>query len=123
MTEILRIGVPVGSEQWIQVVNLSEKEASVKREAAIEKAVSRIMVGDEAEEMRSRAIELGQMARRAVGEGGSSFLEWTALVEELNLFGPKCINSCNLDYSKWVMGRYLRPYSMSDLSLFLRQET
>ncbi|KAK9942042.1 hypothetical protein M0R45_007731 [Rubus argutus] len=63
VTEILRIGVPVGSEQWVLFVELSKKkEANVKREA-IEKAVSRIMVGDEAEEMRSRAIELGQMAR------------------------------------------------------------
>ncbi|XP_062024343.1 UDP-glucose flavonoid 3-O-glucosyltransferase 7-like [Rosa rugosa] len=84
VTEILRIGVPVGSEQWVSFVDLPAKtEASVRR-GAIEKAVTRIMVGDEAVEMRSRIKELGEKARRAVEEGGSSFLNLISLVEELN---------------------------------------
>ncbi|CAB4290547.1 unnamed protein product [Prunus armeniaca] len=69
VTEILRIGDV-------------KKEASVKRDA-IEKAVAQVMVGDEAEGMRSRARALGEMARRAVEEGGSSFSDLTALIEEL----------------------------------------
>ncbi|CAB4290546.1 unnamed protein product [Prunus armeniaca] len=72
VTEILRIGVAVDVK----------KEASVKRDA-IEKAVAQVMVGDKAEEMRSRARALGEMARRAVEEGGSSFSDLTALIEEL----------------------------------------
>ncbi|CAB4320867.1 unnamed protein product [Prunus armeniaca] len=71
VTEILRIGVAVGSEKWAPLVDV-KKEASVKRDA-IEKAVAQVMVGDKAEEMRSRARALGEMARRAVEEGGSSF--------------------------------------------------
>ncbi|PQQ13823.1 UDP-glucose flavonoid 3-O-glucosyltransferase 7-like isoform X1 [Prunus yedoensis var. nudiflora] len=63
-TEILRIGVAVGSEKWASLVDV-KKEASVKRDA-IEKAVAQVMVGDEAEEIRSRARALGEMARRAV---------------------------------------------------------
>ncbi|KAM1264830.1 hypothetical protein ACFX2J_034594 [Malus domestica] len=59
-----------------------KKEASVKREA-IEKAITQVMVGDEADELRSRAKALEEMARRAVEEGGSSFSDLTALVEEL----------------------------------------
>ncbi|CAL9022399.1 unnamed protein product [Prunus brigantina] len=81
VTEILRIGVAVGSEKWAPLVDV-KKEASVKRDA-IEKAVAQVMVGDEAEEMRSRARALGEMARRAVEEGGSSFSDLTALIEEL----------------------------------------
>ncbi|KAL6270456.1 hypothetical protein ACE6H2_027367 [Prunus campanulata] len=80
-TEILRIGVAVGSQKWASLVEV-KKEASVKRDA-IEKAVAQVMVGDEAEEMRSRARALGEMARRAVEEGGSSFSDLTALIEEL----------------------------------------
>ncbi|PQQ08351.1 UDP-glucose flavonoid 3-O-glucosyltransferase 7-like isoform X1 [Prunus yedoensis var. nudiflora] len=80
-TEILRIGVTVGSKKWASLVEV-KKEASVKRDA-IEKAVAQVMVGDEAEEMRSRARALGEMARRAVEEGGSSFSDLTALIEEL----------------------------------------
>ncbi|CAB4320869.1 unnamed protein product [Prunus armeniaca] len=81
LTEILRIGVAVGVQQWATFVDVKQ-EASVKREA-IEKAVTEIMVGYEAEEIRSRAKALREMARRAVEEGGSSFSDLTALIEEL----------------------------------------
>ena len=55
---------------------------SIKSEA-IEKAVRIIMVGEEAEEMRGKAKALGEMARRAVEEGGSSYSDLNALIEEL----------------------------------------
>ena len=55
---------------------------SIKSEA-IEKAVRKIMVGEEAEEMRGKAKALGEMARRAVEEGGSSYSDLNALIEEL----------------------------------------
>ncbi|XP_021823919.1 UDP-glucose flavonoid 3-O-glucosyltransferase 7-like [Prunus avium] len=85
VTDILRTGVAVGSKQWASFVEV-KKEASVKREA-IEKAVTLVMVGDAAEEMRSRARTLGEMAKRAVEEGGSSFSDLTALIEELRSLG------------------------------------
>ncbi|XP_062019576.1 UDP-glucose flavonoid 3-O-glucosyltransferase 7-like [Rosa rugosa] len=87
VTELLRIGVAVGAEKWATFEEESAKsEASVKREA-IEKAVTEIMVGDEAEEMRSRAKALREMASRAVEEDGSSFSDLTALIEELKSLG------------------------------------
>jgi hypothetical protein len=49
----------------------------------IEKAVRRIMVGDEAEEMRNRAKEFGKMARKAVEVGGSSYNDFNNLIEDL----------------------------------------
>lgn len=85
VTDILRTGVAVGSKQWASFVDV-KKEASVKREA-IEKAVTLVMVGDAAEEMRSRARTLGEMAKRAVEESGSSFSDLTALIEELRSLG------------------------------------
>ena len=83
VTQILRVGVGVGAENWVSFVDESLKcEASVKREA-IEKAVTRIMEGDEAEKMRNKVKELGEMGSRAVEEGGSSFSDLSALIEEL----------------------------------------
>ncbi|KAK9287369.1 hypothetical protein L1049_015786 [Liquidambar formosana] len=90
VTQILRIGVGVGAQQWARMVG-----DSVKREA-IEKAVKRMMVGEEAEEMRSRAKELGKMARRAVEQGGSSWSDLNGLIEELRLHGSSSKQGNNI---------------------------
>ncbi|XP_002518722.4 uncharacterized protein LOC8288161 [Ricinus communis] len=77
ITEILRIGVAVGTKKWSRVVG-----DSVKKEA-IKKAVTQVMVDKEAEEMRCRAKNIGEMARKAVSEGGSSYSDFNAFIEEL----------------------------------------
>ncbi|KAG7946593.1 hypothetical protein I3843_14G047400 [Carya illinoinensis] len=77
--EVLKIGVPVGAQQCVE---FSGNDNPIKKEA-IEKAVRHIMEGEEAKEMRSRAKELGEMARRAIEEGGSSYSQLNALIEEL----------------------------------------
>ncbi|KAF3958819.1 hypothetical protein CMV_016311 [Castanea mollissima] len=79
VTQVLKIGVAVGVRQWIRVVG-----DSIKRNA-IEKVVKQIMVGKEAEEMRGRAQVLGEMAKRAVEEEGSSYFDLNTLIEELRL--------------------------------------
>ncbi|KAL6209816.1 hypothetical protein ACLB2K_020755 [Fragaria x ananassa] len=84
VTQILGIGVPVGAQKWED--GSLQSEASVKREA-IEKAVTEFMVGNKQEEMRTRVLALGEMARRAVAEGGSSFSDLTVLIEELSFLG------------------------------------
>ena len=81
VTQILRIGVAVGAQQWARFVG-----DSIKSEA-IEKAVIRIMVGVDAEEIRSRARELGKKAKKAVEEGGSSYSDLNSLIEELRSHG------------------------------------
>ncbi|OMO74050.1 UDP-glucuronosyl/UDP-glucosyltransferase [Corchorus capsularis] len=79
VTEVLKIGVGVGVQQWVKTVG-----DFVKKEA-IEKAVKEIMKGDKAEEMRNRAKALAEAAKRAVDKGGSSYSDLNALIEELNL--------------------------------------
>ena len=79
VTQVLKVGVDVGVRRWIRVV-----EDCIKRDA-IEKAVKRIMVGEETDGIRSRAKVLGEMAKRAVEEGGSSYSDLNALIEELKL--------------------------------------
>ncbi|KAF7811006.1 scopoletin glucosyltransferase-like [Senna tora] len=77
VTEVLGIGVAVGVKKWVRMVG-----DSVGKEA-IEKGVRRIMEGEEAEEMRNKVKEFAKMARQAVEEGGSSYLELSALIQEL----------------------------------------
>nr|TKR90971.1 hypothetical protein D5086_0000228070 [Populus alba] len=64
VTEVLKTGV----EEWLRV-------------HGAEKAITQIMMGEETEEMRSRAKKLGETARKAVEEGGSSCSDFNALIE------------------------------------------
>ncbi|PRQ23003.1 putative flavonol 3-O-glucosyltransferase [Rosa chinensis] len=83
VTEILGIGVAIGVQKW-EHVSVKSK-ASVKE--TIEKALTGFMVGDEKEEIRSKVLVLRELARRAVEDGGSSFSDLTALIEELKSLG------------------------------------
>ncbi|XP_043711387.1 scopoletin glucosyltransferase-like [Telopea speciosissima] len=83
VTQVLRIGVSVGVHERSKFGG-GEKVAVKRRD--IEKAVEQLMGGgEEAERMRSRAMELKEVARRAVEGGGSSYTDLTALIEELRL--------------------------------------
>ncbi|XP_024167067.1 UDP-glucose flavonoid 3-O-glucosyltransferase 7 [Rosa chinensis] len=86
VTQILGIAVAVGSQKSEDGGVKSEARASVKREA-IKMAITEIMEGYEADGMRRKAFALGETARRAVEEGGSSFSDLTALIEELRSLG------------------------------------
>ncbi|KAL5562457.1 hypothetical protein UlMin_032204 [Ulmus minor] len=74
VTQILGIGVGVGVKKWV---------GGLVRKEDIEKAANRIMEGEEAMEIRSRARKLGEMARKAIEEGGSSYLDLDAFFEDL----------------------------------------
>ncbi|KAF7149173.1 hypothetical protein RHSIM_Rhsim03G0087300 [Rhododendron simsii] len=82
VTEVLGIGVRIGVEvgmQWGE----EEVGALVKREK-VKAAVEEVMrEGKEGGERRRRARELGEMAKRAVEEGGSSYLNMTLLIEDV----------------------------------------
>ncbi|XP_059314000.1 scopoletin glucosyltransferase-like [Lycium ferocissimum] len=77
--QILKIGVPVGAQAWS---HRTDSTVPIKREQ-IQIAVTKMMVGQEAEEMRSRAAALGKFAKRAVEKGGSSDNSLISLLEEL----------------------------------------
>ncbi|CAK7329910.1 unnamed protein product [Dovyalis caffra] len=81
ITDVLKIGVKVGSMHWRSP--RTEPSVTVGREK-VEAAVKRLMGGgEEAAEMRRRAKELGEKAKRAVEEGGSSYKDADALIQEL----------------------------------------
>ncbi|GKV01609.1 hypothetical protein SLEP1_g14154 [Rubroshorea leprosula] len=77
VTQVLEIGVAVGVQKSVKRVG-----DFVRREA-LEKAVKKIVVGERAYEMRSRAKAIGEMARKATEKGGSSYSNLNALIEDL----------------------------------------
>ncbi|KAG1346210.1 UDP-glycosyltransferase 73C5-like [Cocos nucifera] len=80
IVDVLRTGIMAGVKNpwiWGTVSN----QLSVKRDD-VEKAVRSLMdVGEEGERRRERATELGEKARKAVKEGGSSYVNMTLLIE------------------------------------------
>ncbi|KAK4491121.1 hypothetical protein RD792_001845 [Penstemon davidsonii] len=80
VTEVLRIGVSVGNKKWQRVAS-----EGVSGEA-VAKAVKRVMVGEASLEMRSRARDYKEMARKAIQEGGSSYNSLNDLIEELSVY-------------------------------------
>nr|GME03704.1 scopoletin glucosyltransferase-like [Ipomoea batatas] len=83
MTDVLRTGIGVGSKEWRR----SDSDG-VKREAIAE-AIKRVMIGEESKEMRSRAKIMKDKARKAIEEGGSSYLDLTSLLDELRAYHAK----------------------------------
>ncbi|KAF7127988.1 hypothetical protein RHSIM_Rhsim11G0163700 [Rhododendron simsii] len=81
VTEILRIGVSVGALEW----NTWTTSGGVTREQ-IGKAVRCVMVGKEAEEMRNRAKEFKELAKKAIEEGGSSHTNLNDLIHGLSSY-------------------------------------
>jgi hypothetical protein len=82
ITQVRGIGVEVGAAEW-SIMGFGEREEVVGRES-IEKAVRRLMDGgDEAEEIGRCAREFGDKAKLAAQEGGSSYKNLTAVIDDL----------------------------------------
>ncbi|KAL9242309.1 hypothetical protein vseg_016324 [Gypsophila vaccaria] len=82
VTEILKTGISVGAKKWGRVVDDSVKEENVTD------AIRRVMMGEEAIEIKTRANELKEMARNAVEEGGSSYNDLTKLIQMIRDYRP-----------------------------------
>jgi len=78
VTEVLEIGVPVGATKWLRL------EGDSITCGAVEKAVKRVLTGEEAIDMKNKAKVLSQLAKRAVLGGGSSYSNLNALIQELS---------------------------------------
>nr|CAN83016.1 hypothetical protein VITISV_041695 [Vitis vinifera] len=92
VVQVLRIGVRIGVEVIVQWGEEEKAGALVKRNQ-IKEAVDKLMdEGKEGEERRERARKLGELAKMAVEEGGSSHLNTTLLIqdimEQVNQNGP-----------------------------------
>ncbi|KAK9707073.1 hypothetical protein RND81_07G170800 [Saponaria officinalis] len=83
ITDILKIGVQVGSKQWNVM-----SEGTFLKSGEIGAALKRVMKGSDALEMRNRAKKLKDFAREAVDEGGSSYCNLSSLIQELGSRQP-----------------------------------
>ncbi|XWS59594.1 hypothetical protein CRYUN_Cryun08bG0135500 [Craigia yunnanensis] len=82
LVQILKVGVRVGVEVAVQ---MGEEESGmlVKRDD-VKQALENLMdEGKEGEDRRKRARKLAKMAKKAVEEGGSSYLNITLLIEDI----------------------------------------
>ncbi|GAB2291684.1 hypothetical protein Dimus_025937 [Dionaea muscipula] len=85
ITEILRIGIPVGAKKQISGMILGDaKSDNIVDKKSIENSVRRVMVGEEAAEISSRVTELKELAWKAVDEGGSSYQHLSDLLQQLS---------------------------------------
>ncbi|CAL0305193.1 unnamed protein product [Lupinus luteus] len=82
ITQVRGIGIEVGAEVWNNCG--SWKTDKLVGRDQIEKVVRRLMEdGDEVEQIRKRAHEFGKKARQAIQQGGSSYNNLTALIDNL----------------------------------------
>ncbi|KAF7115069.1 hypothetical protein RHSIM_RhsimUnG0068300 [Rhododendron simsii] len=91
---VLEIGVSVGARSAVELFEDDKCAAVAVEREAVRKAVDEVMAGGaEAKERRKRAREYGEMAKKAVEEGGSSYLNVELLIQDMmehvNGMGPK----------------------------------
>ncbi|EXB75921.1 UDP-glycosyltransferase 73C3 [Morus notabilis] len=81
VVEVMAIGVSVGVEAAV-TWGLEEEAGLVMKSEDVKKAIDKVMdKGDEAEARRKKAREIGEMAKRAIEEGGSSYLNMELLIQ------------------------------------------
>ncbi|GJZ48269.1 UDP-glycosyltransferase 73E1-like protein [Tanacetum coccineum] len=84
IVEILKIGVRIGVEIPVLYGEEDKLDALVKKED-VKRAVECLMdkEDEEAKQRRKRARELAEMAKRAMAEGGSSYLNVSSLIQDI----------------------------------------
>lgn len=82
VTQVLRIGIQVGAKKWVARF----EDQNILSSETILMAMRGVMAGEEAQDMRNRAVELKEMAKRAVSEGGSSSSAINNLIAEIKSY-------------------------------------
>lgn len=82
LVQVLKIGVAIGVKKMVRW-GVETSEVMVKRDD-VQKAVSTLMdEGEDGVERRKRASEMGEKARKAMEEGGSSYENMTLLIKQV----------------------------------------
>jgi UDP-glucosyl transferase 73C len=93
VVQVLEIGVRVGVEVVMHWGDEEKFGVLVKKEN-VKEAVERVMgEGNEREERRERARKLAQTAKKAIEEGGSSYLNVKLLLEDIMQLAKKQSNT------------------------------
>nr|UXB92746.1 glycosyltransferase [Helleborus thibetanus] len=91
LIEVMKIGLSVGNEVWNSWRD--PKDMGVTKDKIQAVATKLMGNGEEAQDRRRRARELGEMAKMAVEEGGSSYKNLTVLIEELREHSKKTLQT------------------------------
>nr|ALD84259.1 UDP-glucosyltransferase [Centella asiatica] len=83
VVDVVKIGVPVGVEEALTSVEDEEKFELLVTSSQVKEAIDELMDGEDAGERRKRARELGEKAKKAIEDGGSSYLYITNLIEDV----------------------------------------
>ncbi|XP_022766470.1 scopoletin glucosyltransferase-like [Durio zibethinus] len=96
VTQVLNLGVAVGNEVWKAWA--TEDSTLVKSKDDILKAINAVMGNTEkATEMSKRAKRLGELAKKAIEEGNSSYNDMIGLIEDIRLYKTTNGVSANCD--------------------------
>jgi UDP-glucosyl transferase 73C len=83
VVQVQKIGVRVGVEDPVKWGE-EEKIGVLVEKEDVKAAIDMLMnEGEEREERRKRVRELGEMAKRAVADGGSSHVQITQLIKDI----------------------------------------
>ncbi|KAJ4718359.1 Glycosyltransferase [Melia azedarach] len=83
VVQVLKIGVRIGVEHGRNFAEERKNEALVKKEDII-KAINKLMdEGEERDERRRRVGELAEIAKSAIEEGGSSYLNIKLFIQDI----------------------------------------
>ncbi|KAL0345377.1 UNVERIFIED_CONTAM: UDP-glycosyltransferase 73C4 [Sesamum radiatum] len=84
IVNVIKIGSRVGVDKPVFLGEDDDEHKVQVKKDEIKRAIEKLMDGEEeANEMRKRAKELGEMAERAVEEGGSSYLNVTLFIQDV----------------------------------------
>ncbi|KAL0315551.1 UNVERIFIED_CONTAM: UDP-glycosyltransferase 73C4 [Sesamum radiatum] len=84
IVNVIKMGVRVGVEKPVFLGEDEDEHRVQVKKDEIKRAIEKLMSGgEEGKEMRKRAKELGEMAERAVEEGGSSYLNVTLFIQDV----------------------------------------
>ncbi|KAL0426447.1 UNVERIFIED_CONTAM: UDP-glycosyltransferase 73C4 [Sesamum latifolium] len=97
LVNVINTGIGVGVKEPVYFGQEEEAGVQVKSDE-IKRVIGKLMDGgEEGNEKRKRAKELGEMAKRVVEEGGSSYLNMTLFIEDVM---AKQANSGGLEQEK-----------------------
>ncbi|KAL0336937.1 UNVERIFIED_CONTAM: Anthocyanidin 3-O-glucosyltransferase 4 [Sesamum calycinum] len=82
---VLKIGVRIGVEVGVGPGAVEEQSNALVKWDQVKKSIENLMDDDEEEgrDRRRRAQKLGEMAKAAIEQGGSSYLNITLLIQDV----------------------------------------
>lgn len=82
LVHVLGVGIRVGVEKMVRWGE-EEKIGVLVKQKDVKEAINKLMDGEEKEERRKQAKKLAEIAKKALEEGGSSYLNMTLLIQDI----------------------------------------